>query len=52
MWIYMLLGLYLACKQLYEETEDGDIAEKTVIYNQANKQVKPVCGQEPFLDFW
>ncbi|KAJ6314534.1 hypothetical protein OIU78_018085 [Salix suchowensis] len=33
-------------EKLYEETEDGDIAEKTVIYNQANKQVAIICNHQ------
>ncbi|KAJ6894003.1 DNA topoisomerase 1 beta-like [Populus alba x Populus x berolinensis] len=39
-------------EKLYEETEDGDVAEKIVIYNQANKQVKPVCCKKISLNIW
>ncbi|CAK7324565.1 unnamed protein product [Dovyalis caffra] len=33
-------------EKLYEETEDGDVAEKIVIYNQANKQVAIICNHQ------
>ncbi|KAL9383543.1 hypothetical protein Peur_023866 [Populus x canadensis] len=33
-------------EKLYEETEDGDVAEKFVIYNQANKQVAIICNHQ------
>ncbi|KAJ8754999.1 hypothetical protein K2173_015511 [Erythroxylum novogranatense] len=32
--------------QLYEETEEGDVAEKVVVYQQANKQVAIICNHQ------
>ncbi|CAN1790384.1 DNA topoisomerase 1 beta [Linum perenne] len=33
-------------EQLYEETEDGDVAEKVVVYQKANKQVAIICNHQ------
>ncbi|CAN1340100.1 DNA topoisomerase 1 beta [Linum perenne] len=33
-------------EQLYEETEDGDMAEKVVVYQKANKQVAIICNHQ------
>ncbi|KAB5534466.1 hypothetical protein DKX38_017552 [Salix brachista] len=33
-------------EKLYEETEDGDVTEKIVIYNKANKQVAIICNHQ------
>uniref|UniRef100_A0A2P2LZ50 DNA topoisomerase I n=1 Tax=Rhizophora mucronata TaxID=61149 RepID=A0A2P2LZ50_RHIMU len=33
-------------EKLYEETEDGDLAEKVVVYQQANKQVAIICNHQ------
>ncbi|CAL1384673.1 unnamed protein product [Linum trigynum] len=33
-------------QQLYEETEDGDVAEKVVVYQKANKQVAIICNHQ------
>ncbi|KAF2303812.1 hypothetical protein GH714_023548 [Hevea brasiliensis] len=33
-------------EKLYEETEDGDVAEKVVIYQQANKEVAIICNHQ------
>ncbi|CAN0915822.1 DNA topoisomerase 1 alpha [Linum grandiflorum] len=33
-------------EQLYEETEDGDVAEKMVVYQKANKQVAIICNHQ------
>ncbi|KAF2288390.1 hypothetical protein GH714_007214 [Hevea brasiliensis] len=33
-------------EKLYEETEDGDVTEKVVIYQQANKEVAIICNHQ------
>ncbi|XP_002529020.2 DNA topoisomerase 1 alpha [Ricinus communis] len=33
-------------EKLYEETEDGDVAEKVVIYQRANKEVAIICNHQ------
>ncbi|CAI0379324.1 unnamed protein product [Linum tenue] len=33
-------------QQLYEETEEGDVAEKVVVYQKANKQVAIICNHQ------
>ncbi|CAN1340109.1 DNA topoisomerase 1 beta [Linum perenne] len=36
----------VSSNQLYEETEDGDMAEKVVVYQKANKQVAIICNHQ------
>ncbi|OAY28419.1 DNA topoisomerase 1 alpha isoform X1 [Manihot esculenta] len=33
-------------EKLYEETDDGDVAEKVVIYQRANKEVAIICNHQ------
>ncbi|KAJ4826024.1 DNA topoisomerase 1 beta [Turnera subulata] len=33
-------------EMLFKETEDGDVAEKVVVYQQANKQVAIICNHQ------
>jgi hypothetical protein len=48
--LFLCLNWFIFLLQLNRETKDGDVAEKIVVYQHANKEVKTVPREIELLD--